>query len=516
MKKIRKKKKGESLLSDSTQAPFFPKIQKKISVGKAGDKYEVEADAMADAVVAKQSESTSIQKKGADEEIQEKPLSEQVTSLQKQELKEEDSIQKAEEEKEESVQKMEEEETVQEQEEEETVQEQEEEETVQKQEEEETVQEQEEEETVQEQEEEEIQEKTAGIAPKRNIETQLKKSKGKGQTIDAKTRMEMEQGFGADFSNVKIHTDSEAENLSNDLGAQAFTTGNDIYFNEGKYDPNSKEGKHLLAHELTHTIQQNGANAIQKNSKKKSEEKLPVCEGKEDISELVKKLKSKAITAIDSSSLSNTEKDAKKLTVNAILQDEGIFSVSVTKFYACDKINLPALSGAGGNGFNGYSDASTNEMGGLKSFKKDIKKVLAKGNLDALLTVLKLIGHEKRHLTLSGMPTIEDSDILPGNTESNAVELSSYLVEEILVNAEEIAINHRYENGNYVVPLSLSAEIRRYWRKIENMVTPTKALELKKYITKELETRYSSKNRANAISRGILNAMERGNWNHHP
>jgi hypothetical protein len=76
--------------------------------------------------------------------------------------------------------------------------------------------------------------------------------------MDKTTRAEMEGGFGADFSNVNIHTGSEAIQLSKELGAQAFTHGNDVYFNEGKYNPNSKEGKHLLAHELTHTVQQNG------------------------------------------------------------------------------------------------------------------------------------------------------------------------------------------------------------------------------------------------------------------
>ena len=69
----------------------------------------------------------------------------------------------------------------------------------------------------------------------------------------------MESGFGANFSNVNIHTDSKAVEMSEQLGAQAFTHGNDVYFNKGKYNPDSKEGKHLLAHELTHTIQQTGA-----------------------------------------------------------------------------------------------------------------------------------------------------------------------------------------------------------------------------------------------------------------
>jgi peptidoglycan hydrolase-like protein with peptidoglycan-binding domain len=76
--------------------------------------------------------------------------------------------------------------------------------------------------------------------------------------MDAATRSEMESSFGADFGRVNIHTDAEAVQMSKELGAQAFTHGNDVYFNKGKYNPGSGEGKHLLAHELTHTIQQTG------------------------------------------------------------------------------------------------------------------------------------------------------------------------------------------------------------------------------------------------------------------
>ncbi len=99
-----------------------------------------------------------------------------------------------------------------------------------------------------------------------NIESRLASSKGKGSKLDEHTRTEMESGFGADFSNVRVHTDSEAVGMSQELGAQAFTNGSDIYFNQGKYDPTSDQGKHLLAHELTHTIHQGASatNQIQK------------------------------------------------------------------------------------------------------------------------------------------------------------------------------------------------------------------------------------------------------------
>ncbi len=90
------------------------------------------------------------------------------------------------------------------------------------------------------------------------VEEKIRKNNGGGQPLDPETRAKMENSLGADFNRVNIHTDQEAAYLSNTLGAQAFTNGNDVYFNRGKYNPNTSDGKYLLAHELTHTIQQSG------------------------------------------------------------------------------------------------------------------------------------------------------------------------------------------------------------------------------------------------------------------
>lgn len=89
-----------------------------------------------------------------------------------------------------------------------------------------------------------------------DLDSRLQASKGQGQPLDDKTRGQMEGSFGTDFSGVKIHTGGEATRLSNELNAQAFTHGRDIYFNEGSYNPETSAGRHLLAHELTHTVQQ--------------------------------------------------------------------------------------------------------------------------------------------------------------------------------------------------------------------------------------------------------------------
>lgn len=109
-------------------------------------------------------------------------------------------------------------------------------------------------------------------------ESRISQRRGQGTALNDHVKGEMESGFGADFSKVRIHTDAEAAKLSSGLNAQAFTTGNDIYFSEGKYQPESSSGKTLLAHELTHVIQQNGGtgNVARKNAAGELVEEEPV------------------------------------------------------------------------------------------------------------------------------------------------------------------------------------------------------------------------------------------------
>lgn len=88
------------------------------------------------------------------------------------------------------------------------------------------------------------------------FEQTLASSKGGGSILPDDTRQFMESRFNADFSGVRIHNDANAAMLTRNVNAQAFAHGNDIYFNTGKYSPDSTGGRTLLAHELTHTIQQ--------------------------------------------------------------------------------------------------------------------------------------------------------------------------------------------------------------------------------------------------------------------
>jgi hypothetical protein len=97
------------------------------------------------------------------------------------------------------------------------------------------------------------------------LESRINNSSGSPLSDDV--RAFMEPRFGTDFSNVRVHTGSEAVKLCQAVQAQACAHQNNIYFNEGKYNPNSIDGKHLLAHELTHTIQQQGSSAQQQQRK---------------------------------------------------------------------------------------------------------------------------------------------------------------------------------------------------------------------------------------------------------
>ncbi|MCZ7406259.1 MAG: DUF4157 domain-containing protein [Candidatus Methanoperedens sp.] len=97
-----------------------------------------------------------------------------------------------------------------------------------------------------------------------SVESRLTSSKGGGDSLPENLRKDMESAFSADFSGVKVHTDQSAVQMNQDLGARAFTHKNNIYFNANNYNPYTSSGKNLLAHELTHVVQQSGGELQQK------------------------------------------------------------------------------------------------------------------------------------------------------------------------------------------------------------------------------------------------------------
>ncbi|MGL4597790.1 MAG: eCIS core domain-containing protein [Bacteroidia bacterium] len=98
---------------------------------------------------------------------------------------------------------------------------------------------------------------------------------GEGRPLDSETRVWMENRFQVGFSQVRIHTDGTAARLCQEVGAHAFAYGAHIFFNTGKYNPTSEAGRFLLAHELTHVIQQGFSDQAPEAEVQRVEEKKP-------------------------------------------------------------------------------------------------------------------------------------------------------------------------------------------------------------------------------------------------
>jgi hypothetical protein len=213
-------------------------LQAKLKISPPNDIYEQEADRVADQVMRmsepKQSlvngHSSLVQRETncpeceekEDEQIQTKPLAEQLTPLVQR--------QKTEEEDEEVMPKLMDNRQLQRQE---------------------DIPEEEEEEPAQ---RKEAAGGTSEVTP--DIESSINAMKGGGNPLSESTRSFFEPRFGTDFSQVRVHSDSRAANTAQAINAKAFTTGKDIVFNSGQYSPGISAGKRLLAHELTHVLQQ--------------------------------------------------------------------------------------------------------------------------------------------------------------------------------------------------------------------------------------------------------------------
>ncbi|MDB4582358.1 DUF4157 domain-containing protein [Draconibacterium sp.] len=212
----------------------FRGIQTKLTIGQPNDKYEQEADRVADRIMS-MPEPAKIQRACSscqEEDVQTKPLFPTITPLVQRQLEDEEEIaqtkpliqQQPEEEEEEQVQTKR---------------------------------------HIQRQSEEEEEEPVMTKSNTGNsqtatstIETGINQSTGHGSPLPTSTLTFMENRFGTDFSGVRVHNNSNALQLNRQLNAQAFTKGSNIYFSSGRYNPETSAGKHLLAHELTHVVQQ--------------------------------------------------------------------------------------------------------------------------------------------------------------------------------------------------------------------------------------------------------------------
>jgi len=241
-------------------------VQTKLTVGAAGDAYEQEADQMgksvADHIAANDSIQRSEGEETEEEDLQMKPSGDSIQRSEGEETEEEDlqmkpsgeSIQRSEGEETEGedLQMKPSSESIQRSEGEETEGE-----DLQMKPSSESIQRSEGEET----EEEDLQMKRSdggSFEAGSSVESKIQAQQGGGSKMDERIQAKMESAFNADFSDVRIHNNADSSALNRSLGAEAFATGNDIFFREGRYNPDSRDGQELLGHELTHVIQQRG------------------------------------------------------------------------------------------------------------------------------------------------------------------------------------------------------------------------------------------------------------------
>jgi len=184
-------------------------IQTKLEINKPGDPYEQEADRVADAVM-RMPPKPGVQREVEPEEeerLQAKPLASQITPLVQ---RKPDPVEEEDEEK-------------------------------------------------------QIQPKNnIGMAPQvtPRVAHDIHSFKGTGQPLPASERTFFEPRFGRDFSNVRVHTNERAARTAQTINARAFTLGHDVVFGVGQYTPGSRSGRSLLAHELTHVVQQNDGTIV--------------------------------------------------------------------------------------------------------------------------------------------------------------------------------------------------------------------------------------------------------------
>jgi len=201
--------------------------QAKLTIGQPNDKYEQEADRVADRVM--RMSDADVAQRVEIGTIQPMQIQRMCT-----ECEEEQAVQRQPEEEEEQLQAKFSDDRIQRQEEEE---------------------------------EEALQTKgTPGQTPQvgSGVESRINSLKGGGQPLDPATRSFFEPRFGHDFSHVRVHADSNASETAKSVNARAFTLGNNVVFGSGEYQLQSREGKRLLGHELTHIIQQ-GQNSSNSN-----------------------------------------------------------------------------------------------------------------------------------------------------------------------------------------------------------------------------------------------------------
>ena len=245
-------------------------------------------------------------------------------------------------------------------------------------------------------------------------------SKGRGSSIDSNTQSFMSKNFGTNFSQVKIHADTEAAEMNNEISARAFTTGHDVYFNKGEYQPASATGKQLLAHELTHVLQQTGG--TQRIQRETDEEKAAAAEAKKK-TDLITKIKTYGIIAVE-------DGDATFTSAELDLVDKAITGLPVADKVAIKGAKIIRVSSLGPKTAGMY----TNTQGYDGTTVTDEQKIELSSRAFGTTTAAestRLITHEVGHAVAAMSHRLTMSDEIKAGAKSNKlVDEANLAVEE--------------------------------------------------------------------------------------
>lgn len=179
-----------------------------------------------------------------------------------------------------------------------------------------------------------------GETASHDIEANINQARGGGQSLDTGLQQSMGQAMGADFSQVTIHTDNTSEQLNQSLQAKAFTTGNDVFFGKGEYNPSTQGGQELIAHELTHVVQQTGP-AVQRQPQDTTVQRVGLTEASEQLTSAPKRATAnEALAVFDQIANTQTDRAMKLLHLKLEFSKENLFFLDAVDSY----VNSPSQS----------------------------------------------------------------------------------------------------------------------------------------------------------------------------
>jgi Domain of unknown function (DUF4157) len=354
-------------------------------------------------------------------------------------------------------------------------------------------------------EEETLQAKSTGniggmVAP--GIAQQIQSSRGGGQSMDAGTRTFMEARFGTDFGGVRIHNDNNAALFNQRLQARAFTFGQDIYFNQGQYIPGAGDGRRLLAHELTHVVQQSGGTrSIQRDDTPADKAVADEAKKKAD---LVVKIKAYGITAVE-------DADAAFTSVELDLVDKALAGLPATDKAAIKGAKIIRVQSLGATTAAQYS----NSQGFSGTTPNDEQKIELSnrvfGTATSAAESIRLITHEVGHAVAAMPHRVAMSEVVKEGVKSNRlIEEANVAVGEF--NAANDESNAAIEESNAAVD-AYNAAIRGTDKAAtsaakKEMDTKKAATDKLRAVTASKETTFKTKKAASEAQNTVLAAKE--------